>query len=110
MFTMYPSPVTQGWALHLRALHPPRIQVTDRRRVTVGAALSRMGDDHVFFSNREDLIVSDFWSSVLGEYHVAKAEGGGDGRMGKKGIPPSFDDILLHRALYTLGSTSDSYR
>lgn len=27
-----------------------------------------------FSSNREDLLISDFWSSALGEYHLAEAE------------------------------------
>lgn len=46
------------------ALHT---QLRFRRRVTVRAALIWMRDDYAIFFNREDLLLSDFWSSALGE-------------------------------------------
>lgn len=54
----------------------------------VRAALKRMRDDHAFFLNREDLLISDFWSSALGGYHVAEAGAGGVGGGPEKGIQP----------------------
>lgn len=58
------------------------IQITVRRKVTVRATPKRMRNDRTIFFVcfiREDLLISDFWSSALGEYHLAKAGGSGVG-------------------------------
>lgn len=47
--------------------YAPHTQLRFRRRVTVRAALKWIRDDHAIFFNREDLLLSDFWSSALGE-------------------------------------------
>lgn len=64
-----------------------------------------------FFLNREDLLISDFWSSALGGYHLAQAGGGQGGSRAwmwaKQGIQLSLDDVLLHRVACMLGSNSD---
>lgn len=44
----------------------------------------------LFFLNREDLLISDFWSLALGGYHLAVARGSGVGgglNVGKERNP-----------------------
>lgn len=51
----------------------------------------------LFFLNREDLLISDFWSLALGGYHLAVARGSGVGgglNVAKKGTQPTFGAIL----------------
>ena len=54
-----------------------------------------------FSLNREDLLLSDFWSLALGGYQMAKTEGGECGRRAgmwaKKGVQSIFGDSFLHR-------------